>query len=51
MMLRKMREKLAKLLIGRRFYHNCTFAAEESVKSVVHRHEEYIDRLVRCSDN
>lgn len=47
----QLQKKIVKLFLGRRFYYNCTFATEESRKSVVHRHEEYIDRLVRCSNN
>lgn len=51
MVLSQLRKKLVKLILGRRFYYNCTFATEESRKAAVHHHEEYIDRLVKCSNN
>lgn len=53
-MLSQLREILVKLILGRDLYSNFTFAAsfarEESRKAVIHRHEEYIESLVRASN-
>lgn len=49
-MLRQLRKVLIKLILGRQFYYNYDFIREESRKSVVRCHEEYINKLVISSN-
>lgn len=51
MILSQLRKTVVSLLLGSNFTSNYDFILEESRKSVVHRHEDYIERLLRASNN